>query len=231
MTFCEEVRIESDPFWQGSFDHPFIRGLADGSLPVETFRKYIMQDSYYLSHFSKLQALAAIKSTDFNTTQRFLIHAEQTCQAELSLHQSFFEMLDITDEEWHDFKPSPSAYNYVTHMYYAAGQGELADALAAILPCYWLYFEIGERLRTAKPNHPIYDKWIETYGSVWFGDLVREQIERMNHLAAKVTNEKYEQLKELFIKSSYYEWHFWEMAWQNQQWSIPELLLEGESIQ
>ncbi|MFP3513270.1 hypothetical protein SB775_27610, partial [Peribacillus sp. SIMBA_075] len=62
-------------------------------------------------------------------------------------------------------------------------EGDLADVLAALLPCYWLYYEIGERLKSATPEEPIFQKWIGTYGSEWFGELVNEQIERMDSLA------------------------------------------------
>lgn len=220
MTFCDEVRSECDALWQGSFDHPFVKGVANGTLPLDVFKFYVQQDSYYLSHFAKVQALGAVKATDLKTTQRFAVHAEQTCSAEMSLHESFFTMLAVTEEEHASFQPAPTAYAYVSHMYRAAHEGDLADTLAALLPCYWLYYEIGEQLKDAKPNHPVYDKWIQTYGSEWFGELVQEQISRMNELAQSVSLERRQQLKEHFRKSSYYEWQFWEMAWTKQQWTI-----------
>lgn len=220
MTFCEEVRQECNDLWKGSFQHPFVKSLAAGTLPLDIFQYYVQQDAYYLTHFAKVQALGAVKANDLHTTQRFAKHAESTCIAELSLHEQFFTMLEITDEELAAFEPAPTAYEYVSHMYRATNNGDLADTLAAILPCYWLYYEIGERLKDSKPNHPIYDKWIQTYGSEWFGELVEEQINRMNDLAKDLPPARIQQLKEHFRKSSYYEWHFWEMAWTKQQWTI-----------
>ena len=46
-----------------------------------------------------------------------------------------------------NFIPAPTAYAYTSHMYRAAYEGHLGDIIAAILPCYWLYYEIGERLK------------------------------------------------------------------------------------
>ncbi len=219
MTFCKEVRKECDHLWQASFDHPFVKGIEDGTLPIDRFRFYVMQDAYYLSHFAKIQALGASKAKDLETTQRFAIHAAHTSTAELSLHESFMKILEVTEEEWVRFEPSPTAYAYVSHMYRASA-GELADVLAAILPCYWLYYEIGERLKDAKPNHPIYDRWIETYGSEEFGELVKEQIERMNRLAEGLPEARRKELKDHFQKSSYYELNFWDQAWKKESWSI-----------
>ncbi|MTD31154.1 thiaminase II [Planomicrobium sp. YIM 101495] len=219
MTFCEEVRTENNGLWEASFDHPFVKGIADGTLPLDVFRFYVLQDSYYLTHFAKVQALGAVKATDLETTKSFAHHAGQTCEAELALHASFMELLDVTEADKKNFEPSPSAYAYVSHMYRAA-EGDLADVLAAILPCYWLYWEIGERLKDAKPDHPIYDRWIGTYGSEWFGELVNEQIGRMNELADKLPQERRNELKTHFRRSVYYEWHFWQQAWTMESWDV-----------
>lgn len=219
MSFCKEVREECNELWQASFDHPFVKGIADGTLALDRFRFYVMQDAYYLSHFAKVQAIGAVKAGDMETTKRFAHHAEQTCVAEMALHESFMELLGVTKEDWAAFEPSPSAYAYVSHMYRSA-QGDLADVLAAILPCYWLYYEIGENFKNAKPGHPIYSRWIETYGSEWFGELVAEQIERMDKLAEGLPEARRRELKDHFRRSSYYEWNFWEQAWKKETWSV-----------
>lgn len=220
MTFCEEARQECNELWEASFEHPFVKGIADGTLPLDVFRFYVMQDAYYLTHFAKVQAIGAVKAKDLATTKSFAHHAEQTCEAELALHESFMELLGVTEADLERFEPSPSAYAYVSHMYRAA-EGELADVLAAILPCYWLYHEIGERLKDAKPDHPIYDRWIGTYGSEWFSELVNEQINRMNTLAEGLPEERRAELKNHFRRSSFYEWNFWQQAWTMESWNVP----------
>lgn len=219
MGICEEMRLECDSLWQASFDHPFVKGIADGTLSLDRFRFYVMQDAYYLTHFAKVQAIGAVKATDLETTKSFARHAEQTCAAEMALHESFMELLEVTKEEWDAFEPSPSAYAYVSHMY-RSSEGDLADVLAAILPCYWLYYEIGENLKNAEPDHPIYKRWIETYGSEWFGELVEEQISRMDKLADGLPEKRRMELKERFRRSSYYEWNFWEQAWKKESWTV-----------
>jgi len=222
MTFCEEVRKECNAIWEASFQHPFVRSLAEGSLPEDVFRYYVLQDSYYLKHFAKVHALAAVQARDLPTVKRFAQHAEETCGAEISLHEGFFDLLGVTEKDLADFKPAPAAYAYTSHLYRAAMEGELAATLSALLPCYWLYYEIGERLKNAKPEHPIYDKWIATYSSEWFEAATKEQITRLNQLTESLSPARREEVKAHFIKSSYYEWQFWEMAWTKEQWSTTE---------
>lgn len=218
MTFSKLLREESDHIWEASFHHPFVTGIGDGTLSLECFRYYVMQDAYYLSHFAKVQALGAARANDFETTSKMAAHAQATYEAELSLHKNFSRRLGITEEEQANFKPSPTAYAYTSHLYRAAYHGHLGDIIAAILPCYWLYFEIGERLQSCTPEEPIYQEWISAYGGEWFRAKVEEQINRLDKLAETVTAEDRERMKEHFIISSQYEYSFWEMAHTLEKW-------------
>ncbi len=218
MKFSEKLRKEVDPIWQESFQHPFVQGIGEGTLPVENFKYYVLQDAYYLSHFAKVQALGAAKANSFETTNRMAAHAQSTYEAEHALHESFTEILGITEEEIKAFQPSPTAYAYTSHLYRAAYDGHLGDVIAAILPCYWLYYEVGEVLKNCTPDHPVYQKWISTYGGEWFKRSVEEQINRLDEIALSVTDSDLERMKQHFVISSRYELMFWEMAYQLESW-------------
>ncbi|OZM58221.1 thiaminase II [Lottiidibacillus patelloidae] len=219
MKFSAQLRNEANAIWEASFAHPFVKGIGKGDLPLENFRYYVMQDAYYLTHFAKVQALGAAKAGDLHTTARMAAHAQGTYEAELSLHENFSKRLGITKEEMENFKPAPTAYAYTSHMYRAAYEGHIGDIIAAILPCYWLYYEVGERLTDESPQEPIYQEWIAAYGGEWFRELVEEQINRLDAIAETVSEKDRERMKEHFIISSYYELDFWEMAYTLEKWS------------
>ncbi|MGM0903968.1 MAG: thiaminase II [Bacillota bacterium] len=220
MKFSEKLRQEVDTIWEASFQHPFVKGIADGSLSLKSFRYYVLQDSYYLSHFAKVQALGAAKAPDLHTTARMAAHAQGTAEAELKLHANFSKQLGITEAEISKFKPAPTAYAYTSHLYRAAYNGHLGDIIAALLPCYWLYDEIGQRLKGMTPKEPIYQEWIAAYGGEWFHELVMEQIHRIDEIAEKVTESDRERMSELFEISSQYEYSFWDMAYRQEEWPI-----------
>ncbi|QOR67362.1 thiaminase II [Cytobacillus suaedae] len=226
MKFSQEIRKEADHIWEASFHHPFVTGIANGTLSLESFRYYVLQDAYYLSHFARIQALGAAKAEDLHTTNRLAIHAQGTYEAELSLHENFSKRLGITEEERQNFEAAPTAYAYTSHLYRAAYSGHLGDIIAALLPCYWLYYEIGERLQGSTPSEPIYQEWIEAYGGDWFRELVEEQINRLDELAEKVTEEDRKRMKEHFMISSQYEYSFWEMAYCLEKWPVQNTKLE-----
>ncbi|WP_335869101.1 thiaminase II [Bacillus sp. 2205SS5-2] len=224
MTFSQELREAVAPIWEASFDHPFVKGIGDGTLSLDKFRFYVQQDAYYLTHFSRVQALGAAKAMDLRTTARMAAHAQGTNEAEMSLHEKFSKQLGITEDELLAFQPAPTAYAYASHMYRVAQFGGLAEIIAVILPCYWLYYEIGERLQACTPGEPIYQEWIATYGGDWFKELVDEQIQRLDELAETVTEAERDRMKNHFILSSLYELQFWEMAYTLEKWPFQEKL-------
>lgn len=222
MKFTEYLRTKADASWQASFEHPFVTGVADGSLPLENFKFYVLNDAYYLSVFAKVQALGAAKAPDLYTSSRMAFHAQGTYNAELSLHENFSVRLGITDEERAAFEPAPSAYAYTTHLMTVGHTGTLGEIIAAILPCYWLYWEIGNRLLGSTPDEPIYQDWINAYGGEWFGDLVQEQINRLDALAETATDEEKRRMERHFLLSSHYEWSFWQMAYTLESWPVAD---------
>ncbi len=217
MTFCEEVRKENAFYFEGSFNHPFVKGIVDGTLPIEKFKYYMLQDAYYLKHYTKILALAASKAEINEDIQFFLNSCNYINEAELTLHRTVFKELGITDEQLNNFEPAPSAYNYVSHMYNAVQNGDVAEAFAAMLPCPWLYQEIGEKYKDAKPGVKLYQDWIDMYSTIELKEKIEFQKSMMNRFAQEHPL-KTAKLKSHFKKSSYYEWKFWEMPWTLENW-------------
>jgi thiaminase/transcriptional activator TenA len=220
MKFTEQIRLASKDSWEASFRHPFVLGIADGTLPLDCFRYYILNDSYYLSVFAQVQGLGAAKAHDLHTSGRMAAHIQGTYTTELAMHEKFSRLLNITPEEKQSFIPSPTAYAYTSHLLRAAYTGHIGDIVAVMLPCYWLYLEIGDRLKGAEPEEPIYREWIGTYGSDRFRETVQEQIDRLDTIAEQVHPNERARMNQHFVISSKYEYHFWEMAYRQEKWSV-----------
>ncbi|WP_102262755.1 thiaminase II [Mesobacillus jeotgali] len=218
--FTEELKKQAEPIWQANFDHPFIKGIANGNLALESFRYYVLQDSYYLSHFARIQAIGASRAADLFTTSRMAAHSMGTYEAELGLHENFLKQLSVTKQELEEFVPSPTAYAYTSHLYRVAASGSLAEIIAAILPCYWIYYEIGQLLKDCTPNVQIYQEWINAYGGDWFSELVNEQLSRLDQLAIEASKSEQDKMKQHFNISSQYEFMFWDMAYNQEKWPV-----------
>src|SRR5699024_8964199 len=105
-----------------------------------------------------------------------------TAEAEITVHKQHAELLDISDEEMENFKPAPTAYAYTSHMYRASLLGDLSEVVSSMLPCYWLYADIGRINANANPSVEVYQNWINTYASDWFQESTKEMIDLLNEL-------------------------------------------------
>ncbi|SDK34075.1 thiaminase II [Lacicoccus qingdaonensis] len=218
MRFSEQLREKTKSSWDKSLNHPFVRGIAEGGLPLETFKNYIMQDIYYLKHYGKVHAFAAAHADDFSVSASLAEKAKNTAEAELTVHKEHAEILNITDEDIENFKPAPTAYAYTSHLYRASLSGSLAQIIAAILPCYWLYADIGMKYKDADPDEEIYRNWIGMYASDWFQESTQEMIDLMDNLADKAGEDEKNRITEQFVIAKDYELSFWEMSYTFEKW-------------
>lgn len=218
MRFTDQLKDATKVSWEMSLNHPFVQGIVKGDLPLEVFKNYIMQDIYYLKHYGKVHAFAAAHSDDFHVAASLAEKAKNTAEAELTVHKEHADILNITQEEIDNFKPAPTAYAYTSHLYRASLSGSLAQIVAAMLPCYWLYADIGMTYKDAKPGKEIYQNWLNTYASDWFQDSTREMIDLLDKLVEQLGEVEKEKVKEQFIIAKEYELAFWEMSYTFETW-------------
>ena len=213
-----EMRKVADSLWNKSFNHPFIKELADGSLPIDTFRYYLKQDNYYLKNFGTLHYKIADQIADQQTKQFLIDGAQGLNEGENEIRREFFSKLEITANEMKDTPIAPNAYSYVSHMYHELNEGTPATACTALLPCYWLYNEIGKQLIANGSPVDLYQQFIETYDSPEFTNSTNKMIAVVDDFGVKANETEQKEMITAFVRSSYYELNFWEMAYSNETW-------------
>lgn len=218
MTFTDQLHEQAATLWQQSFDHPFIQQISAGTLPKAVFRFYLLQDRYYLSEFGKLHEQVASQMTNPKGRTFLLEGAQGLKDGEIAVRKGFFETLQISKQEIAQTPVAPTAYNYVNHMYAELYRGTPGRAIAGLLPCYWLYNEIGKRLIAAGSPDALYQQWIETYDSDGYTDSVQKMIALTNETAARTDADERTAMAASFVRSSAYELAFWQMAMDRQSW-------------
>lgn len=218
MSFTTEARAAAEELWEKSKKHAFIQEIQDGTLSPAVFRYYLLQDRYYLEQFAKIHQKAAELATLEEEKQLFLAGVTGLEEAEIAVREGFFKELGISEEEIATVPIAPTAYHYTTHMYSELLSGSTARTAAALLPCYWLYQEIGEYLIESGSSHPLYQRWIETYDSEGYKEAVTRQRELTDRLAQSATAKERQAMLQGFLVSSYQEWKFWEMAYVQEKW-------------
>lgn len=217
-TFTDKMHELAKPLWLRSVNHPFIKQLTAGELPMSTFRYYLLQDRYYLSEFGKLHNLIADQLDAPSAIDFLRKGAEGLKNGEIAVRKGFFTELNITKEEIALTPIAPTAYNYVNHMYAALYRGTPQRAISALLPCYWLYNEIGKAVISKGAPVSLYQQWIETYDSEGYTDSVNQMIQLTNLAASQVDDAERQQMTDVFIKSSAYELGYWQMSLKHENW-------------
>lgn len=219
MSLSQKLHATAAPIWQKTLRHPFVVGLGNGSLSLDRFRFYMCQDYVFLIEYSRALALATAKAADLETMGRFANLLDTTLNQEMALHREFATECGISAETLAATQPAPTTYAYTRHLLGVATLGNLAEIVTALLPCQWGYSEIGQTLaRQGKPAHPpYYAKWIDMYASAEFAALGKWLRSLLDALAPTADEER---LTRIFRTSSRYEYLFWEMAYQSEDWLV-----------
>ena len=220
MAFTKELWRSIEPIYAAILRHPFVRGLADGSLPRDSFRFYAVQDALYLREFARALSLAAARAPQDDWIIMLNEHAAGALKVERALHESFFKDFGLTPVEVAATPLAPTNLAYTSYLLAVAHGAPWSEALAALLPCYWIYWEVGKHLERQGSSDPLYTRWIATYASEEFGSVVRGVLEAMDQVAAGLGPAERALLTRHFVITSRYEWMFWDMGYRREGWPV-----------
>lgn len=203
------------PVYEAITRMPFIRELIDGTLPREKFLFYLGQDDLYISRYSRVLAHIASRAESTPMLETFLVFAKDGVEVEKSMHQGYLQDTPAPAEM------SPACLLYTSTLRAQASE-PLAVEAAAILPCFWVYWAVGQYILSQVKdleNHP-YRAWIETYALESFTVSNQRAIDACDELAAKSSPEVQEQMTRIFTLCTRLEWMFWQSAYDLQQWPV-----------
>jgi thiaminase/transcriptional activator TenA len=210
----------SEPIWHRIRAHPFIAGLTDGRLAMEVFRFYVVQDSHYLRHYARALSVLAARAPAERDILMFNQHAATAILVEQQLHNSFFQDFGMSREDVQAAEMAPTNVAYCSYLVSVAYGGSFAEGLAAVLPCYWIYWEVGKALMDAGSPNPLYRRWIDTYGGEEFGAAVEAVLALTDRVGAQVGPPERERMMTHYLATSRYEWMFWDMAYRLERWPV-----------
>ena len=199
---------------------PFNAELAAGGLSEARFKHYITQDAHYLIGFGRALTLAAAKAPNPDRIVQFAKSAEGAIVVERALHGSFFARFGITAEIFNGTPLSPACHHYVSFLIATAHAEPYEVLLGALLPCFWIYAEVGRDIHgRAAPNNP-YQAWIETYAGEDFHDAVRATIAATDEAASGASASLRARMHAAFTRATQLEWIFWDSAYRLEAWPV-----------
>jgi thiaminase/transcriptional activator TenA len=197
---------------------PFITELTAGSLARARFQTYITQDAVYLGQFSRALALAAAKAPDASLVQQFAHSAVGAVAVEQALHEKYLREFGVDPAAALSAEPSPDCLAYTGFLLATAHQEPWPVLVAALLPCFRIYWDVGCMIAAnTVPDNP-YRAWIDTYANPDFGASVERMMTTVDAAADTVTPAVRDRMCAAYIRCSQYEWLFWDGAYQQRGW-------------
>lgn len=212
--FTAELWDAAAPIYDAILELPFNVELAAGTLRRDRFRFYMFQDSLYLADFARALAIVGARSRDAATMLDHLRFAEGAIIVERALHESYFEEFGVPE----GLEQSPTCAFYTNFLLATAAHRSLEQAVGALLPCFWIYREVGNAIhRRAAPDNP-YRRWIDTYAGEDFATSVDRAIAITDEVATAASDNARDAMLTAYVTSSRLEWMFWDSAYRMERW-------------
>ncbi len=219
-TFCNEAWLRNAGLIESIEQHAFNRELAASDLAPDRFQRYVIQDSLYLKRYGQVLALCGAKASTQEDLAFFTASAGEAIRVEQSMHGDFLDQFGVSAAELADAKPSPVCRAYTDFLLASAWGEPYPVAVAATLPCFWVYGHIGRNIARRTVDNNRYRAWIDTYSDPGFAQAV-EQIKTItDRVAAEADQATIVAMHEAFRLSTLYEYMFWDSAYAGADWPL-----------
>lgn len=215
--FCDRAWQRTTDLRAAIHALPFNRELAAGTLDEARFRCYIEQDALYLDQYARILVMAGARGPDGATLRLFGECALEAVAVEQALHAQYLTRFGAGAAP---AEPSPDCLSYTSFLLATAYHETWEVLMAALLPCFWIYWDVGNAIAREAASDNKYRAWIDTYSDAGFGDAVRAVIAATDKAAADATDKIRDRMMTAFIRSSQYEYLFWDGAYQLRGWPV-----------
>jgi thiaminase/transcriptional activator TenA len=220
MTFTDRLWASIVPTYDAILAHPFLTGIADGTLPPQRFVYFIEQDGLYLRAYARALSYAAGHALEPADTALLTSSAAEAIAVEVGMHAELLQGFGASPRETRAVRLSPSGELYVQTILAHTAQGPFSEAMASVLACFWIYAEVGRTLIRGGSPDPRYQRWIDTYADPAFAATVDGVLAITNRVGTEAGPAEQARMQALFAQGCRLEWMFWDAAWREERWPI-----------
>jgi thiaminase (transcriptional activator TenA) len=220
MAFSDELWAAATNLRAAVHAHPFNKELAAGSLPRAAFAHYMVQDSLYLRGYARVLALAAAKAPGADEILECAKAAQVAIVVERALHAGYLDQFGIAAHDVEAAQATPACEAYVNFMLATAVTDSFGVLMAAILPCFWLYQDVGTTIAQNVVPDNFYQAWIDTYADESFAAATQRMRAIVDVAGAAAGEAERARMTAAFLRCAQHEWLFWQSAYVQADWPI-----------
>lgn len=215
----ERLWAPIDGIYRQICEHPFVTELTKGTLGRNQFRHYLVQDGHYLRGYARALAACASKAPIASELTMFTEHAGVAITAEADLHAGLLADLGLDAEAAAAQPIAPTTQAYTSYLLAVTAYGSYAEAVAAVLPCYWVYARVGEHLQRHGSPEPLFQRWIDTYAGQQYQAVVEAVLAVADRIATH-RGAEWESMRRHLHTAARYEWMFFDAAYRMEDWPV-----------
>lgn len=222
MKFTDYLFNEVKDIWRGYLEHPFVKGIGEGTLDREKFKNYLIQDYLYLKDYAKVYAVGFTNASSIKEMKLFADAINGILDDEAAVHIKYLEDFGVSREEAENHETDITNISYSSYMLGIALKGDVKEIAVAALPCAWSYSFIGKNLYekyNENFNNNFYAPWIESYASEEYTNLANKWIDYVNEICSNINEGEKKYLASIFKTASIHEMEFWNMAYGMKKWN------------
>jgi thiaminase/transcriptional activator TenA len=217
MKFTLQLWEETKWIYEKIIHLPFNQELMKGTLKKDRFIFYVRQDSLYLLDYCRVLAVIASKLDKSERILQFLKFAEDCILVEKAMHEKFLS--EYKKEELESQK-SPACFAYTNFLLSTVAFRSTEEATASILPCFWIYREVGNYIYSRADTPNPYQEWIDMYSAEEFRKATDIAIEVTDEMANRASSIIRSKMTDVFVLSTKLEYIFWESAYKKEKWIV-----------
>lgn len=220
MLFSAELWQQNADLYQKILAHPFNQELSQGTLSQGAFQHYMIQDAHYLVAYGRALAVCAAKAFDAQDVIQFSEAAKLAIVFEREMHESFLTQFNVTQSEFENTPLSLACHHYTSFLTATAWSESYPVVLASLLPCFWIYAEVGRDIVSQSVANNPYQAWIDTYVAEEFHSAVREVVATIDRVAARCDADTLAKMHQAYRRGAELEWLFWDSAYHERNWPL-----------
>ncbi|MCF0264989.1 thiaminase II [Acinetobacter guillouiae] len=218
MSFSQDVWQRNLALYNKTLALPFNQELATGSLNKEAFCHYVIQDAHYLVAYGRALAVCGAKAFDADDIIQFTQGAKEAIVVERSLHDGFMKDFGISKADFENTPLTLACHHYTAFLTATAWSESYPVVLASLLPCFWIYAEVGKDIVSKSIANNPYQAWIDTYSGEEFNEAVKNVLATIDRIAEHGDADTLEKMHKAYTKGAELEWLFWDSAYHQRQW-------------
>ena len=218
MSFMEGILKQNMPVWDKCIATLFVQDMKDGTLPIEDFKEYMIQDSIYLKNYARVYGKAIYHAETLREIQLYYSILNFVTDTESVVRLNYLRQFGMTDDDIEFIDPLPENRNYIDFLFETAERGNGCEILMAVLPCMLSYSYIFRKLADEPESRKSkYWDFIQDYADDRYAESCKEWCDFADKKCVSLSEADRKKLGSIFEKAGYLELDFWNMAYRRKK--------------